>query len=139
MYCKHCGAKIENDAEFCVVCGKKIENEVNNEIKEEYNNNFVEINNNNTNEVTTSKGPWNGFAKAGNILGIVSMAIFWIPIYGLIFAFALGIPGIVLSSLGKKSNEYRTRAKAGLTLSILSLPLAFIAYIILIVIIAGSY
>ena len=138
MYCKNCGAQIPNDSKFCTYCGSKMENEDVVYVKEDVVND-VELVNNNNEPVNTSKGPWNGFAKAGNVLGIVSICIFWIPIYGLIFAFSLGIPGIVLSSLGKRSTSYRNRANAGLTLSIISLALAFVAYIIFIVILTNSY
>lgn len=137
MYCKNCGSKIDNNSKFCIFCGEKLDysNDNANVVKSEAENNNIRSNNNNcdNNHVIKKKGPWNGFAKAGFTLGIVSLAISWIPIYGFIFALSLGIPGIVLSTLGKKSAIYASKASVGLTLSIISIPVSIILFVIMLV------
>lgn len=61
-----------------------------------------------------------GFAIAGLILGIVSIPAAFIAICG----FVLGIAGIVMSALGRRSVSRRTMATVGLVLSIIAVVLA---------------
>ena len=129
MYCSHCGRAIRGDALFCPFCGTKtvfneqkekqvaLEQEQSVELLEQENHNYQQ---------TTRRGPWAGFAKAGMILGIVSISTFFICFPSLI----CGIPGIVLSALGKKSAENRGKASSGLVLSIVGFVLGYIMYII---------
>lgn len=118
MYCNKCGKEIESGAAFCSFCGAKVET--------------VEVVSEPVDFTKEPRGPWKSFALVGFILGIVSLAMSWIPLVGFIFSMVLGITGIVLSSLGKRSVINHSKAKTGLTLSIISLPVGFISYIVFI-------
>ena len=117
MYCRKCGTLLDESAKFCTVCGAPVE-----ETKEEQPLNY------NTN--VEPKGPWKGFAIAGFALGLTCICSCWIPLLGFILAYTCGISGIVFSSLGKKSIINHSKAKTGLVLSIISLPVSFISYIV---------
>jgi hypothetical protein len=64
--------------------------------------------------------PGDGMALASMILGIISAAIGWIPLCGLI-ALGPAIIGIVLGSLGLKSPHRRGMAIAGIILSVIGI------------------
>ena len=99
MYCKYCGKEhTENDL-FCPYCGEIIK------------------------EKEQTKKPakcWSIFAGIAKALGIVTIATFWIPIFGL-YSMIPGIPGIVFGVMGKYAKEepYVSRAKTGFILSLL--------------------
>jgi hypothetical protein len=67
--------------------------------------------------------PGDGMALASMILGIVSAAIGWIPVCGLI-ALGPAIIGVVLGSLGLKSTRRRGMAIAGIILSVIGIAAA---------------
>lgn len=69
-------------------------------------------------------GPWKVFAVLGMVLGIISLAVSWIPVLGIGFIGVAEI-GFVFSILGMKSKKNKKKAVVGLILSIL----AFIACI----------
>lgn len=118
MYCNKCGKELESGASFCSFCGAKVET--------------VEVVGERVDLTKEPRGPWKAFGLVGFILGIVSLAMSWIPMVGFIFSMVLGITGIVLSSLGKRSVINHSKANTGLTLSIISLPVGFISYIVFI-------
>jgi hypothetical protein len=64
--------------------------------------------------------PGDNMALAAMILGIVSAAIGWIPVCGLV-ALGPAIIGIVLGSLGLKSPRRRGMAIAGIILSVIGI------------------
>ena len=125
MYCKKCGKMVEDGSAFCPYCGADLR-EQQAEAKEV--DEFV------AEPVTENEdnGPWKVFALVGFILGIVSLA-------GAIFTVGLytGIPGIVLSALGKKSKDPDRQEKAakGLKLSIAGLIVSVVVEIILVVVV----
>jgi hypothetical protein len=61
-----------------------------------------------------------GVAIGGFVLGVISMIAWLLPVLGL----SLGIPGIILSAIGRTSTTRRTLATWGLVLSIIALVLA---------------
>ncbi len=63
---------------------------------------------------------------------------FAVPVYAISFAFTTGIPGLVLSILGKKSINNKGKAVVGIILSPIGLALAGLAYIILIALMVSS-
>ena len=122
MYCKKCGKMVEDGSTFCPYCGA--------DLREEQ----VEVNENDVAEAAPANednGPWKVFALVGYILGIVSLA-------GSILFIGLGtgVPGIVLSILGKKSTnpDRQQKAAKGLKLSIWGLIISTVLYIVLIVV-----
>ena len=90
--------------------------------------------NKNINQTETEpRGPWKAFAIAGFASGIVSLGLFFIPIW----AIAMGIPGLVLSILGKKSVVQRSKANIGMGLCIAGIAVGFVCTIIFYTIIIG--
>lgn len=69
-----------------------------------------------------------GMALTSMILGIVSAAIGWIPVCGVI-ALGPAIIGIVLGSLGLKSQRRRGMAIAGIILSVIAIALSLIFWL----------
>jgi hypothetical protein len=67
-------------------------------------------------------------ALSSLIFGIISAAVGWIPVCGLV-ALLPAILGIVFGGLGLKSQRRRGMAIAGMLLSIVGIVLAFIIYI----------
>jgi uncharacterized protein DUF4190 len=63
--------------------------------------------------------PGRGQAIAGMILGIIGLCLFWYPVFGL----PLGIIGLILSIVGRKSTTGRGMATAGIVLSTITLVL----------------
>lgn len=121
MICKSCGAVCSNDSKFCPNCGAEIKKE----------DRVVDA------EVVGEKKPgkvWKVFAKIGWILGIVSVAACWVPYFVI---YGVGIPGIVLSCLGKKADdaESAVNSKKGLKLSIIGTAVNLVITIIVIVLI----
>ena len=115
MYCTKCGTKVEEGDIFCPNCGADVSKKDN---------------------VEGEKKPakcWAIFAKVSRILGIVSVAICWIP-------FAIGIEvgaaGIVFAILGKHAiePEAKENCKSGLTMSIVGVAISFCSFIALYVI-----
>lgn len=64
--------------------------------------------------------PGRGQATAGMILGIIGICLFWYPIFGL----PLGVIGLILSVVGRKSVTGRGMATAGIVLSTITLVLS---------------
>lgn len=108
MNCSKCGKELTNDMEFCPTCGEKIYHNVIDIIEEEK---PVEEN---------EKGPWKIFAKFGDVIGTVALCTFWVAGVGI----NLGVVGIVLSCLGKKSKIRYELASGGFKKSLLATILA---------------
>lgn len=68
--------------------------------------------------------PANGFAVAGLVLGVLSLVVFifntYIPEFALEGSLAMGVIGIVLSSIARKRGNRTGVCTAGLTTSIIS-------------------
>ena len=106
MKCSLCNIEFDNDLKYCCHCGRELKQ-----------------------EITVAKC-FDVFAVIGFIMGLVSLvlaAFFGIGIY-------LVVPGIVFSTLGKKSINDRKKAKAGLIISIISAVINFIVLIIMAII-----
>src|SRR5262245_18194612 len=73
-------------------------------------------------------GQGDGFAIISLILGIVSASIGWIPVCGIV-ALGPAIVGIVLGSLGLKSERQRNLAIAGIILSVIGVALSMVNYL----------
>lgn len=117
MFCKYCGKEHEEDALFCAYCGEPIT------------------------EHQQEKKPakcWSVFARIGEILGIITIATCFIPIFGL-YSLIPGIHGIVFAGLGKNAKEqpYVSKASVGLTLSIVGTILSIVCFIGLIALISS--
>lgn len=123
MYCKKCGKELKSTDHYCPVCGAEVE-EVTSTTA--------------TPEIVEPKPlkVWSIFATVGKVLGIVSIVTSVLPI---LLGLSLGIPGIVLSCLGKKAKtpEAYKKCKIGLILSIIGVVVSFISYVLLLGI-AGS-
>ena len=69
----------------------------------------------------------------GMVFGIISLPLFWVPVWDLI----LSITGLVLSAVGKKSRS--GMATAGLVLSIIATALSLIFYLVIFEAVGGYY
>lgn len=121
MFCRICGKEVADDVRFCPYCGADLSEQMTEEVVD-----AVEATSEND-----DNGPWKVFALIGFILGIVSLA-------GSLFFIGLttGVPGIVFSILGKKSNnpDRQSQAAKGLKLSIWGLIVSVVVYIVFIVV-----
>jgi hypothetical protein len=109
MYCKNCGKEHNDDALFCAFCGESIV------------------------EKEPEKKPakcWSIFAGIAKALGIVTIATFWIPIFGL-YSMIPGIHGIVFGVLGKYAKEepFVSKARSGFVLSLVGTILSIVMFI----------
>lgn len=120
IYCYNCGKELEDDAKVCPTCGAKIVEEEAVEVVE-------------ATEKPKTKKAYTVLGKIGYILSIVSMCIWWIPFFGLL-ALDTGIVGIVFNVFGKKDPDLNEKCKKGFVLSIVATALAFVAYIIFVVV-----
>ena len=122
MYCTKCGRQIQDGHCYCPNCGNPVL-----VTDEDFPRGNYEVSE--SNPQTQHKGPWNCFANAGHILGLISIITCWIPIIGF-FACATGTVGIVMASLGKRSTEdaFVRKANIGLTLSIVGMIVGIIVY-----------
>lgn len=71
---------------------------------------------------TAQSSQGDGLAIAGLVLGIISIVLCWIPLFDLV----IGIVGLILSLLGRRSLSRRGLAIAGLVCSIIGLILSLI-------------
>ncbi len=97
-YCSNCGKKLTEDEYICSNCGMNIKQ----------NNQLID---------KTDKNALIGF-----ILGLVSIIAWIIPLFG----YPVGICGLVFSTKGMNSNENKSKAVAGLILSIVFLSFTLI-------------
>lgn len=118
MFCRNCGKENEDGARFCFDCGAQLAPvEVTSTSFSDDSANVAET------------GPWRVFAKIGRVFGIISISTFWL--FG-VFGWAFGVPGIILSALGKKSNANYDIARSGLKLAIWGTVLGFLIYLAII-------
>ena len=128
MYCKKCGRELTSDTRYCPSCGAEVT------AQQTYEDPFT------TTVTLEEKKPakvWSIFSKIGKILGIVSIATSWIPF---LIGLTVGIPGIVLSCLGRKAGTEvaQKNFKLGLILSIVGVVVSFFSYLIFYIIIIVS-
>lgn len=118
MKCKYCGQEVLDNENYCKNCGARVEKET--FVGEEK----VEV---------VEKQPlkcWSVFANTSRTLGIITLCIFWIPIFGL-FGTLTGVPGIVFGVLGKKAKteEALYNAKKGFITSLVGTILSIVWFI----------
>ena len=119
MFCRNCGARLEENQKFCKECGQPLQQDNSQE------NNVV----NETNKaVPTQSKCWTVFSGVGLGLGIGGLATFWWPFVG----FMTSICGMIFSVLGRKSVTAKGRATTGLILSIIGLVLGLMFTVTLI-------
>ena len=127
MYCKKCGKELNSGDRYCPSCGTDQTGSV-------YDDPFTTA----TPEVSEPKPAkvWSIFATVGRILGIVSISTAILPI---LLGLSIGIPGIVLSCLGRRAKTPEADAKCsrGLKLSIVGVVISFVSYVGFLII-AGS-
>ena len=113
MFCKNCGAKIDDDARFCPTCGAEIKSDE----RPSMSTGVGEV----AFEKAEDKPPkvWTVFALVSKILGIVCLVASFIP-YVNYFSLSFGIIGIVMACLGRKAKnaEADKNCSIGLKLSI---------------------
>ena len=124
-YCPNCSAPIDENESVCTQCGTSLNAPVCTEkaIVEE--------------QVSRRKGPWNAFARVGNILGTISIITCWIPIV-CISAWMTGPVGIALGAMGLRADAPGMSAKArkGMVKSIIGTVVSFIVYFAFIVLLS---
>lgn len=124
-YCPNCSAPIDENESVCTQCGTSLNAPVCTEkaIVEE--------------QSPRRKGPWNAFARVGNILGTISIITCWIPIV-CISAWMTGPVGIALGAMGLRADAPGMSAKArkGMVKSIIGTVVSFIVYFAFIVLLS---
>lgn len=124
-YCPNCSAPIDENESVCTQCGTSLNAPVCTEkaIVEE--------------QSPRRKGPWNAFARVGNILGTISIITCWIPIV-CISAWMTGPVGIALGAMGLRADAPGMSAKArkGMIKSIIGTVVSFIVYFAFIVLLS---
>lgn len=130
MYCKKCGAGVENGYNFCKVCGSRIEN--NNENininqtttttnqNEQINYNFKEQPNNINNQTKNTK------AIVSLVLGIICILAVWLLN---VLIIPLAIIGLIFGIIEKNKSGIKT---TGIILNIVSIALSIIIILIMI-------
>lgn len=118
MFCKNCGAKLEDNSKFCASCGSEVaveaQTEVNTSIEEQA---TVTPSNDDAPKSIENPTPkkFSGKGIAGFVLSLVGMIIFGIP---------CGILGIIFSSIALK--EVKTKNLKGKGLAIAGLVISII-------------
>ena len=135
MICKNCGEQLIDGSSFCPFCGVEFSaDEIVKPQKVEVQK-FSKMKNN-PNEINVPK-VWKVFALVSKIIGIVTLATCWIPIFGFAML-SFSIPGIIFGALSKRGQVNDTVArnrKIGLILCVLSTILSIVFYIILLIIV----
>ena len=112
-YCPNCSAPIDGNESVCTQCGTSL------------------------NAPVCTEGPWNTFARVGNILGTISIITCWIPIV-CVSTWMTGPVGIALSAMGLRADAPGMSAKArkGMVKSIIGTVVSFIVYFAFIVLLS---
>ena len=135
MYCRNCGKELNEETRFCPACGSRQYGE-GNQSHQTYDDPFTTSTV--TNEIEDDKPAkcWSVFAMIGKILGIVAIAICWLPMYGVI----AGVPGIVFSCLGRKAiDEDAIRNRTiGLKLAIAGTVVSFVVFVIYLILVGAG-
>lgn len=129
MYCRHCGKEISEDTVSCPACGARQFGETSSS-SSSYEDPFST-----TTSTEIKEKPakcWYVFALIGKILGIVAVSLCWIPYPISMF---LGIPGIVMSCLGRKAvgDGAEKNSRVGLILSIVGTAVSLFIFILFLI------
>lgn len=116
MYCKNCGAKLEDGAVFCDWCGTKADNGT----QPVAGGSSVESSTPYSQPVMTPQ-QGNGIGVAGFVLALLPLVFCWVPVLD----FILWLLGLILSAIGM-GKQPRGLAIAGLALSLLGIILIII-------------
>jgi hypothetical protein len=76
-------------------------------------------------------------AITGFVLGIVSLCLLCLTIYGAVINLIVSGLGIVFSAIGRKSRTSHGLAVAGLVMSIIAMVISFVFFLVLIGILAA--
>lgn len=132
-YCPNCSAPIDENESVCTQCGTSQNAPVCTEktIPVCAEKAIVEE------QSPRRKGPWNAFARVGNILGTISIITCWIPIV-CISAWMTGPVGIALGAMGLRADAPGMSAKArkGMVKSIIGTVVSVIVYFAFIVLLS---
>ncbi|MCH5156578.1 MAG: zinc-ribbon domain-containing protein [Clostridiales bacterium] len=130
MYCKYCGRELASDERYCPACGAEQTSQANNEETTTIGA---------TSEVVEPQPAkvWSILSKVGKILSIVSIATSWVPFF---WGMVLGIPGIVLSCLGRKAKTEvaESNYRLGLKLSIAGIVISVVIYIVVMAVLMSA-
>lgn len=96
-FCRNCGKELNDNQAVCLNCGIMVDQKAQSNEKVDKN------------------------ASAGFILGLISIVAWLIPLFG----YPVSICGIIFSSKGLKSQSNKSKAVAGLILSIIFLVFTF--------------
>lgn len=126
-YCPNCGASFDENENVCTQCGTSLNSPVSAE------NYIVEE------QRPKRKGPWNTFARVGNILGTISIITCWIPIVCIV-AWTTGPVGIALSAMGLRADApgMSTKARKGMVKSIIGTIASIVVYLAFILLLGFS-
>ncbi len=115
MYCKNCGAKMEDGAVFCDWCGTKADNGTQQATSGPSGNPDPYA------PPVTTVQQGNGLGVAGFVLALLALVFCWVPVLD----FILWLLGLILSAIGM-GKQPRGLAIAGLALSLLGIILIII-------------
>lgn len=147
MYCIHCGKQIDDSATFCCYCGTKLKNDApppqygessqgqniyppnNGYYQNNLQNNSPQYNHYENNAPQYYRPQNNGYVDTSNPIAIV----------GFVFAFIFALVGLICSIIGynKAKNEnaqHGDLAYAGIIISIVSMVIAFVFWIIIFIV-----
>ena len=124
MYCRYCGAEVNEEKGYCSSCGARLKEEAE----------TVATVTGETSEKKQLKC-WHVFANVGFGLGLGSLIGFWLYSISIFTAIA----GLVFSILGSRSEINAGKAKKGIILSGIALGLSTFIWFALIALVFGSY
>ena len=136
MYCKNCGAELDEDTNFCPKCGTSVER------YEQWDYTTASTVKQTAEPEEKPAKVWTVFSIIGKILGIVCLATSVIP-YVNYASLSFAIAGIVMSCLGRKAQTEQTdnNCRIGLKLSIAAVVVSLVmivVYLILFVTVLGG-
>ena len=125
MVCSNCGHEIDDNATECPYCNTPTENQ------DEQN----ELNTSSTNNTPSTNKTIDGFGIAGIVLGALGCPA---GLLIALFGYLLGIPGLILSFVGRSKNKGSKVAIVGIIVSVAAILIALFNSILGVVLAVGS-